>query len=57
MTDLRTPSEWETELRITIMDPDGWDRKNYAEDWIKPISREEFELKAGRSSVMMWHDV
>lgn len=51
MTDLRTPAEWEKELDVIVVDPDGWDRTNFEEDWAKPISREEFNQKLGRSSV------
>lgn len=49
--DLRLPSEWEEEFGYRIMDPDGWDRANFTEDWAKPISREEFARKSSGSTV------
>lgn len=50
-SELRTPAEWEAELGITVVDPDGWDRTNFAEDWARPISREVFWQKVGSSTV------
>lgn len=52
MNPLRTPSEWERILDIKIMDPDGWDRKNFSESWSKEITRDEFKLRAMSSSTM-----
>lgn len=46
--DLRTPSEWERELDIKVLDADGWDDEN---PWSKPIIREEFESRAALSTV------
>jgi hypothetical protein len=38
---------------ITVMDPDGWDRKNYAEDWAKLLTKEEMHRKVSISTVSM----
>lgn len=46
--DLRTPSEWEQELGIKVLDADGWDDKN---SWSNPITREEFQSRAALSTV------
>ena len=35
---------------FVIMDPDGWDRSNFDEDWLKPITFEEFSYKMGAST-------
>jgi len=45
---LKTPDEWlETKYfkGYIIYDPDGWDRKNFDEDWAKPISKKEMDCK------------
>lgn len=47
--DLRTPSEWAALLDLYIMDPDGW-RMDGAPAWDEPISRAEFDMRAGMST-------
>lgn len=49
--DLRTPEEWQVETGIRILDPDGWDRSNFEEDWARRITRSEFQAKADVSTV------
>lgn len=46
----RTPSEWETALGVIVLDPDGWDRRNFADDWVKPLTEAEFRAKASVST-------
>ena len=46
-----TPAEWEMILGITIIDPDGWNRKNLDADWAKPLTFDEFYDKATESTV------
>jgi len=46
----RTPDEWIAHTGIRILDPDGWDRSNFAEDWAKPLTLEEFKRKAAMST-------
>jgi hypothetical protein len=46
--ELKTSREWQELCKITILDPDGWDRS--AEKWdyswnVEKISREEFEKR------------
>lgn len=53
---MRTPNEWlkEPEFKLfTIIDPDGWDRKNFKEDWEKPLTKEEFNQKLMLSTIMI----
>lgn len=44
------PYQWETILDIYILDPDGWDRQNFKEDWAKPLTMAEFRRKAMMST-------
>lgn len=51
----KKPEEWlqEPEYKLyKIIDPDGWDRKNFEEDWNKPITKEEFDQKLMYSTIM-----
>ena len=50
MSELKLPSEWENITGITVRDPDGWDRRNFAESWGTPISREEWNMRMVRST-------
>jgi len=54
-----TPNEWldySEELNgYTILDPDGWDRTNFEEDWAKEITKNEMMEKVSRSTVMIQH--
>lgn len=54
MSDLRLPDEWEKETGITIIDPDGWDRRNFEESWGTPITLAEFKERAFRSTIQGW---
>ena len=51
MSDLKLPAEWEVIDDVAVMDPDGWDRKNYDESWNTPICREEWILRMRQSTV------
>jgi len=42
---------WERIMGITVIDPDGWDRKNLDADWAKPLTFDEFYDKATESTV------
>lgn len=51
----RTPDEWlQTEpfRDIIVLDPDGWDRKNFAADWARPLTEREFAEKVAMSTVV-----
>jgi hypothetical protein len=59
-TPLKTSANWletfksETGDSITIMDPDGWDRKNYEFSFNEEeITREEFTSRLNRSTLML----
>ena len=50
----RTPDEWLKDPQfhgIKVMDPDGWDRKNLAEDWAKPLTLNEMWDKVNESTI------
>jgi len=48
----KVSSEWIKEYNIKILDPDGWDRKNYDYSFNKEkITRQEFEQRLVRSTV------
>jgi len=46
----KLPEDWCRELNMTVMDPDGWDRKNFEKDWNIPLTRAEFDTKSARST-------
>lgn len=49
--ELKTSEEWQKLCLIEILDPDGWDRKDYQYSWYEEkISREEFEKRIGPST-------
>ncbi len=50
-TELHTPDEWSILLDVFIVDPDGWDRTNFDEDWARPLTRGEFVRKAAMSTI------
>jgi hypothetical protein len=35
---------------VTVLDPDGWDRRNYEASMAEPITLEEFKHRLSRSS-------
>ena len=53
MTELKTSEEWKKELypNTIILDPDGWDRKNFYQSWDEPITKEEFERRLRESTI------
>jgi len=53
-TERRTPDEWLKDPQfheLRILDPDGWDRKNFADDWAKPLTLSEMWKKVNLSTV------
>jgi len=56
--ELKLPSEWEVVDDIAVMDPDGWDRKNFKESWNTPIDYNEWSRRMARSTcarpLRMW---
>ena len=48
---LKTSAEWQKEFTYIVMDPDGWDRKNFEYSWNKEeITKQEFEKRAIKST-------
>lgn len=58
---LRTSEDWQKLVQavypdFVIMDPDGWDRKNYQYSWHEElITQEEFEKRTGQSTCQYPH--
>lgn len=50
----KAPEIWCLDTGIQILDPDGWDRKNYKESWYTPITRTEFIKRAMMSTCYRW---
>lgn len=50
--ELMTPEQWEEHFNVMVIDPDGWDRANLDEDWAKPITGREFEMKLMASTAV-----
>lgn len=48
---LRNADEWCKILDVTIMDADGWDKKNFDESWAEKITRQEFVDRGFRSTM------
>lgn len=49
--ELKTSSEWYIEYPIQILDPDGWDRKNFQYSWYEElITFQEFDRRAMAST-------
>lgn len=50
----KAPELWILQTGIQILDPDGWDRKNYQVSWYEPITRDEFIERAKMSTCYAW---
>lgn len=62
--ELKTSEEWQRLCKVTILDPDGWDRKNYRYSWCEEkITRSEWERRMLTSTVLgfsndsIWKDL
>ena len=55
MKELKTSQEWlKEENGLVILDPDGWDRKNYQFSWFEEeITKEEFDRRLMQSTVLI----
>lgn len=51
--ELRTSEEWSnTRQDVIVMDPDGWDRRNFQFSWFEEkITSSEFQRRLMRSTV------
>lgn len=47
---LELPAYWADREGIKIHDPDGWDRRNFAQSWNTPITLDEFNRRASIST-------
>lgn len=45
---------WCYDTGIEVMDPDGWNRKDYENSWCEEITRDEFIRRAGMSTCKRW---
>lgn len=43
---------WSIHKDVTVYDPDGWDRKNFAESWAEVITEEEFDKRVFSSTII-----
>ena len=59
---MKTSQKWLAEIqeqfsKVTVLDPDGWDRKNYEYSFNQElISKEEFKKRFYMSTVMLSSD-
>ncbi len=50
---LRTSDEWQKEVQVEVLDPDGWDRGNFRYSWYEElITQKEFERRCLSSTCM-----
>jgi hypothetical protein len=49
-----TPEEWCLRTGIRVVDPDGWNRKDYQNSWNTKIIRDDFLVRAASSTCMAW---
>ena len=55
MSEVKSSRDWlnEPEFKdLVIMDPDGWDRKNYRSSMDEMITRDEFVRRMARSTTL-----
>lgn len=45
---------WCLDTGIEVLDPDGWNRKDYENSWYEEITREEFIKRASMSTCKAW---
>lgn len=54
--ELLISEEWQDKCLMVVIDPDGWDRKNYKWSWHREkITKQEFERRLMRSTCMFPH--
>lgn len=47
---VQPPAYWEQHLSVKVMDPDGWDRRNFKASWAEPLTEKEFKRRAALST-------
>jgi hypothetical protein len=50
----RLPVEWQKIDGVEVMDPDGWDRRNFEESWNTPITHAEWLDRVSQSTVRLF---
>jgi hypothetical protein len=50
---LHSSAEWQIYYPYLILDPDGWDRKNYEKSWAEQITWKEFQNRAAKSTCIL----
>ena len=45
------PAEWEVIEDVAIMDPDGWDRRDFAKSWAEPLDHDEWLRRMATSTI------
>lgn len=54
MEELKTSAQWAEEKGVVVLDPDGWDRKNYHYSWNEEeITEAEFERRKSESTTLV----
>lgn len=54
--DLKTSEDWNKVIKITVKDPDGWDRANFQYSWFKEkITKTEFRNRLNNSTIEWNH--
>ena len=48
---VRSSQVWADLTGVVVLDPDGWDRSNFAASWSEPITLEEFRSRVYISTV------
>lgn len=55
-SELKTSVDWQKQVPLLVLDPDGWDRLNFEYSWYEElITYEEFNNRAGKSTTL-WRE-
>lgn len=47
----KSSEAWYKDYPFRIIDPDGWDRRNFDASWAEEITEDEFFLRADMSTI------
>lgn len=51
----RSSADWQFLFsRVEVLDPDGWDRKNFRQSWLESITEREYKRRRDNSTCK-WH--
>lgn len=45
-------ADWSAKLGVLVIDPDGWDRKNFDTSWREEITENEFRTRLQKSTCL-----